>query len=215
MPYPISLQRYYTAPHDAIFMDREGRKEVAKDIFRAAIEGDVECIEANLDNGVNINRPGQPGPTAAEIVEWETKQCGTQPIPDDNDQAPNQLPSGDVQHSHRNSGDDRTSLQSPLSASRRRHDEGRHRHGYRGTHKTPDIWPSGVWGPRFLKSSLFKAPPLHFAVSYNRTEAVRCLLAHGADPECRSNTGFTAMQYAQKRQYTHLMELMEHYGARK
>eukprot|EP00756_Hemistasia_phaeocysticola_P045774 Hpha_TRINITY_DN1952_c0_g1::TRINITY_DN1952_c0_g1_i1::g.31013::m.31013 len=70
MSYHSHLQRLSTQP-DQLLVEvqaREGeegeegetRTVCKKDIFLAAIEGDIECIERNLDLGVDINSMGQP-----------------------------------------------------------------------------------------------------------------------------------------------------------
>lgn len=134
MSYDASMQRRWTKPEEAISvraadgLDQTPRACV-KDVYRAAIEGDVECLEANIAQlGVDVNKMGQP---------------------------------------------------------------------------------ADVWGPRFEKSGLFVASPLHYAVSYNREEAVRFLLAKGARVDQRSASGLTAKDYARRRQYHHLMALMD------
>lgn len=61
MSYPSHLQRYVTDKSRALRANpNNGSTECVKDIFQAAIEGDLECIEANLDLGVDINSLGQP-----------------------------------------------------------------------------------------------------------------------------------------------------------
>jgi ankyrin repeat protein len=60
MSFPAGLQRRHTA-EDKLFVEQEdGTKACSKDIFQAAIEGDLEAIRANLDLGVNVNAMGQP-----------------------------------------------------------------------------------------------------------------------------------------------------------
>lgn len=60
MTYPSHLQRYSTQKAALFRTDEHGAAQCVKDIFQAAIEGDVECLEANLDAGVDINSLGQP-----------------------------------------------------------------------------------------------------------------------------------------------------------
>jgi len=60
MMYSSILQRHSTAPEQAITRREDGSSVCIKDIFQAAIEGDVECIEANLKLGVDINSRGAP-----------------------------------------------------------------------------------------------------------------------------------------------------------
>jgi ankyrin repeat protein len=128
MSYPSILQRRSTAADKTLVIADDGGKRCVKDIFLASIEGDVECIEANLACGVDVNKPGQP---------------------------------------------------------------------------------AKIWGPRFEKSGLFSATPLHYAVSYGREEAVRALLKLGARTDLRSASGMTAKQYAQRRQYNNIVHLID------
>lgn len=59
--YHSNLQRRTTNPeHTLTVNDDTGADECVKDIFHAAIEGDVECLAANLALGVNVNARGQP-----------------------------------------------------------------------------------------------------------------------------------------------------------
>uniref|UniRef100_A0A7S1MER3 Ankyrin repeat protein n=2 Tax=Neobodo designis TaxID=312471 RepID=A0A7S1MER3_NEODS len=60
MAYPSQLQRRHTAPDQLYAETEDGAKVATKDIFHAAIEGDVEAIRANLDLGVDVNAMGQP-----------------------------------------------------------------------------------------------------------------------------------------------------------
>ena len=60
MTYASHLQRRYTQPQETILVAEDGTRYCKKDIFRAAIEGDVECLEANLSLGVDVNKVGQP-----------------------------------------------------------------------------------------------------------------------------------------------------------
>lgn len=54
-------QCHSTRPENTKVRDPEtGVTRCIKDIFQAAIEGDVQCIEANLELGVDINKMGQP-----------------------------------------------------------------------------------------------------------------------------------------------------------
>ncbi len=131
MSYSSAAQRRSTDPAQTVVQNADGAAECVKDIFQAAIEGDVECIAANLALGVDVNRPGQPGK---------------------------------------------------------------------------------VWGPRFEKSGLFAAPPLHYAVSYGREEAVKLLLSKGARVDQRSASGLTAKEYARRRNYTHIAALLDEYA---
>lgn len=125
MSYAPTLQRYVTDPHKCFEGDAA---QCVKDIFQAAIEGDVECLEANLRIGVDINKLGQPGK---------------------------------------------------------------------------------IWGPRFEKSGLFYATPLHYAVSYGRDLAVKFLLEHGARPEVRSASGMTCKEYARRRNYVSILVMLD------
>lgn len=60
MYYP-HLQRFVTKPEDALVTDPStGERRCKKDIFQAAIEGDVECLAVNLMLGADINKRGQP-----------------------------------------------------------------------------------------------------------------------------------------------------------
>ena len=61
MAYPSALQRRSTAHENLYATDADGEERCSKDIFKAAIEGDIECITANLDLGVDVNAMGQPG----------------------------------------------------------------------------------------------------------------------------------------------------------
>jgi hypothetical protein len=129
MAYPSVLQRRSTAEGDLYVTDEAtGRKRVAKDIFQAAIEGDVELLRAHVDHGADINAMGQP-------------------------------------------------------------DE--------------------IWGPRFEKSGLFAAAPLHYAVSYGREEAVMFLLAKGARTDQRSASGHTPKDYARRRNYMGILHQLD------
>lgn len=75
MSYGAVLQRRWTDPsktiqtHATVAATTEGEESTAvpaascvKDIWRAAIEGDVECLQANVSLGVDVNALGQPGP---------------------------------------------------------------------------------------------------------------------------------------------------------
>lgn len=128
MSYASHLQRYATA-EDKLYTDGpDGAKRCVKDIYQAAIEGDVECIEANIALGVDINKVGQP---------------------------------------------------------------------------------QKIWGPRFEKSGLFSAAPLHYACAYGRELAVKCLLKHGARPEMRSASGLTSKDYARRRNYVSILVMLD------
>lgn len=130
--YDTVLQCHSTHPENAKVRDPQtGVTQCVKDIFQAAIEGDVACIEANLELGVDINKMGQP---------------------------------------------------------------------------------NSIWGSRFEKSGLFYATPLHYACSYNREVAVRYLLLRGARVDIRSASGLTCKEYARRRQYTSILQLLERGG---
>eukprot|EP01062_Namystynia_karyoxenos_P063483 TRINITY_DN56288_c0_g1_i1.p1 TRINITY_DN56288_c0_g1~~TRINITY_DN56288_c0_g1_i1.p1 ORF type:complete len:157 (+),score=50.44 TRINITY_DN56288_c0_g1_i1:73-543(+) len=71
MSYHSHLQRLSTPPDQLMVAvpeaedaeapeGAEPRMVCRKDIFLAAIEGDIECIEKNLELGVDINSMGQP-----------------------------------------------------------------------------------------------------------------------------------------------------------
>eukprot|EP01065_Artemidia_motanka_P006577 TRINITY_DN13221_c0_g1_i1.p2 TRINITY_DN13221_c0_g1~~TRINITY_DN13221_c0_g1_i1.p2 ORF type:complete len:149 (+),score=44.74 TRINITY_DN13221_c0_g1_i1:49-495(+) len=67
MSYHSHLQRLSTQPDRLLAQapatdddTDEPRTVCVKDIFLAAIEGDIECIEKNLELGVDINSMGQP-----------------------------------------------------------------------------------------------------------------------------------------------------------
>eukprot|EP00388_Colpodella_angusta_P048940 GDKK01077823.1.p1 GENE.GDKK01077823.1~~GDKK01077823.1.p1 ORF type:complete len:142 (-),score=3.83 GDKK01077823.1:112-537(-) len=60
MYYP-HLQRFVTKPEDALIIDpASGARTCKKDIYQAAIEGDVECLAVNLMLGADVNGKGQP-----------------------------------------------------------------------------------------------------------------------------------------------------------
>jgi ankyrin repeat protein len=128
MTYAPILQRHVTHPEAALVRDADGTSHCVKDIFRAAVEGDVECIEANLALGVDINSQGQPA------------HC---------------------------------------------------------------------WGPRYEKSALFYATPLHYACSYGREAAVKALLQHGARTDIRSASGLSCKEYARRRNYVSILMLLD------
>ena len=128
MSYAPILQRHATAPDRTLTRHADGSTSCVKDIFRAAVEGDVECIEANLSIGVDINALGQP---------------------------------------------------------------------------------ADVWGPRYEKSGLFYATPLHYACSYGREAAVRTLLQHGARTDIRSASGLSCKEYARRRNYVSILMLLD------
>jgi ankyrin repeat protein len=128
MSYDPKLQRRSTPKDQAVRADESGAQVCVKDIFQAAIEGDVECIQANIDLGVPVNKMGKP---------------------------------------------------------------------------------DHIWGPRFEKSGLFIAAPLHYACSYGREEAVKLLLENGARVDQRSASGLTPKDYARRRNYTQLLALMQ------
>ena len=56
MSYGNELQRMRTPPDQAC----SGERECAKDIYLAAIEGDIECIQTNVDLGIDVNALGKP-----------------------------------------------------------------------------------------------------------------------------------------------------------
>ena len=59
--YHSHLQRRATHPDFTMQVGEEsGKEECIKDIYQAAIEGDVECLAANLALEVNIDSRGQP-----------------------------------------------------------------------------------------------------------------------------------------------------------
>lgn len=62
MSYPTVLQRRFTSDEAALYVDDDatGERRCRKDIFQAAVEGDVEAIKANLALGVDVNVMGQP-----------------------------------------------------------------------------------------------------------------------------------------------------------
>ena len=128
MTYASHLQRYTTPEHKLYTTDESGNKRCVKDIYLAAIEGDVECIEANIALGVEVNKVGQP---------------------------------------------------------------------------------AKIWGPRFEKSGLFSATPLHYACAYGRELAVKCLLKHGARPDMRSASGLNSKDYARRRNYVSILVMLE------
>lgn len=129
MTYHSFLQCHNTKPELAKLRNPDtGTTYCPKDIFKAAIEGDVECLRANLDLGADINQQGQPG---------------------------------------------------------------------------------AIWGPRFNKAGLYYATPLHYACAYNRELAVRFLLHRGARTDIRSASGLTCKEYARRRNYVHLLVLLD------
>lgn len=127
MSYVSSLQRRFTNDATAIINDEDGERCV-KDMYQAAIEGDVECLAANIKLGADVNAMGQPRET---------------------------------------------------------------------------------WGPRFEKSGLFAASPLHYACSYGREEAVKLLLQHGARTDQRSASGHTPKEYARLRNYVDIIHMLD------
>ena len=61
MSFGQHLQRMATSPDRAIAEDpSSGERCCAKDIYLAAIEGDVECLKANVDMGADVNALGKP-----------------------------------------------------------------------------------------------------------------------------------------------------------
>lgn len=64
MTYNPLLQCHVTKSELAKVRDNvTGVVHCKKDIFQAAVEGDLECLKANLELGVDINALGQPSPT--------------------------------------------------------------------------------------------------------------------------------------------------------
>lgn len=60
--YDPVLQCHSTRPEKTKVRDAAtGNTRCVKDIYQAAIEGDVECLQANLELGIDINKMGQPG----------------------------------------------------------------------------------------------------------------------------------------------------------
>ncbi|AIN95953.1 hypothetical protein LPMP_090370 [Leishmania panamensis] len=68
--------------------------------------------------------------------------------------------------------------------------------------------PARYNGIQFKQRWLFRAPPLVFAAAFGREEAVRFLLAHGADPDVASTTGLRARDYAARRGYGSIVQLV-------
>ncbi|KPA77518.1 hypothetical protein ABB37_06901 [Leptomonas pyrrhocoris] len=68
--------------------------------------------------------------------------------------------------------------------------------------------PATYNGVQFQQRWLFRASPLIFAAAFGREEAVRFLLAHGADPGVKSSTGLRAVDYAAKRRYTNIVAML-------
>jgi hypothetical protein len=64
MSFPEFMQRRSTAPAAAVVGAGDARR-CTKDIWQAAIEGDVECIDANLQLGASLSQLGQPVLSAA------------------------------------------------------------------------------------------------------------------------------------------------------
>eukprot|EP00759_Apiculatamorpha_spiralis_P045147 PhF_6_TR41997/c0_g1_i1/m.63511 len=61
--YAKHLQRLSTDPSQTLIYDDSTNSSTGrcvKDVYRSAIEGDVECLKTNLELGVNINALGQP-----------------------------------------------------------------------------------------------------------------------------------------------------------
>lgn len=74
----------------------------------------------------------------------------------------------------------------------------------------PARYGSGV---QFQQRWLFCAPPLVFAAAFGREDAVRCLLEYGADPRVPSSTGLRAQDYAARRGYGVIVELLARQSA--
>lgn len=132
MSYASHLQCRTTKADEAILKNADGTSRCVKDVFRAAIEGDVACLEANIKLGADVNKLGQP------LV---------------------------------------------------------------------------IWGPRFEKSGLFGAAPLHYACAYGRESAVKFLLSKGARPDLRSASGLTCRDYARRRNYVTILAMLDEVAA--
>ncbi|KAG5485471.1 hypothetical protein LSCM1_07555 [Leishmania martiniquensis] len=68
--------------------------------------------------------------------------------------------------------------------------------------------PARYNGVQLKQRWLFRAPPLVFAAAFGREEAVRFLLAHGADPQVASTTGLRARDYAAQRGYDCIAQML-------
>ncbi|KAG5484573.1 hypothetical protein CUR178_07164 [Leishmania enriettii] len=68
--------------------------------------------------------------------------------------------------------------------------------------------PARYNGVQFKQRWLFRAPPLVFAAAFGREEAVRFLLAHGADSHATSTTGLRARDYAVGRGYDAIVRML-------
>ncbi|CAD2220508.1 ankyrinprotein [Angomonas deanei] len=69
--------------------------------------------------------------------------------------------------------------------------------------------PYSYKGVQFEKRWNFSAPPLVFAASYGRVEAVKALLAWGADVLATSSTGLRARDYAAQRGYHDILAVLD------
>lgn len=49
--------------------------------------------------------------------------------------------------------------------------------------------------------------PLHYACKYGHADVARVLLCGGADPHFGSKSGKTPLQYAEEKQYSHIVDL--------
>lgn len=69
--------------------------------------------------------------------------------------------------------------------------------------------PSQYSGAQFEKRWTFYAPPLVFAAAFGRERAVAALIQWGADVSCKSSTGLVARDYAAKRGYYRIVEMLD------
>lgn len=69
--------------------------------------------------------------------------------------------------------------------------------------------PTQYDGVQFEKRWTFYGPPIVFAAAFGRERAVRALIAWGANVHQKSSTGLEAKDYAMKRGYKAIVEMIE------